>query len=252
MGSGFTENLKEASTSIADLHLSDDAVAVLKSQKYNNLLISEILTHPDFAEFIDDIEIFIQGYVQYRFNKLNAEVQLQRILIEAVRRKHEDVPKTDRDLYEKAASKGLIEETDYFAYKTQEILKRMLSDLREKHIHQDENMTFTKEEIYRDFSPEELNEIFIHYNAYIKGITPEELIASGYFPDLSDMDNIDMQLVLNWLGLKNDSLTREEYDFLYDHILMKSNKLYKFSKQHKKPKKKKKTEKPEESDSTEE
>ena len=47
-----------------------------------------------------------------------------------------------------------------------------------------------------------------------------------------------MQLVLNWLGLKNDSLTREEYDFLYDHILMKSNNLYKFSKQHKKPKKK--------------
>lgn len=243
---GFTENLKE--TAYSDLHLSDDAIAVLKSQKFNNRLISEILTHPEFAEFIDDIEIFVQGYVQYRFNKLNAEVQIKRIQLEASRQFYNDVQQTDRDLYEKATAKGLIEESDFFAYKTQEILKRMLKDLREKHKHEGENLTFTKEEIYRDLSPEELQERFIDYNAYIKGITPEELVESGYFPNLTDFEDIDMQLVLDWLGLRNDSLTREEYDYLYDHILMKSNKLYKFSHQHKNTKKKRKDTKADKSD----
>lgn len=236
---GLDDNLTQKSTPISELHLSDDAIEEIKKQKFNNRLLGEIITHPDFLELIDDIEIYVNGYVEYRFNKLNAEVQTLRLQMEYAKRKYSDVEQTDRAIYEKAVKEGLIEETDFFSYKILEVLKKILKDLRNKHKHKKENMTTTKKDIYTDLSDEEIEDKFITYKAIKDGVDPEVLRAANRFAKSENPDDMDMQLVLDWLGLRNDALTREEFDFLYD-ILLKSDKVDKFSKRHKSKNTKKK------------
>ena len=235
---GLDDNSKMKATPISELHLSDEAITEIKSQKFNNRILSELITHPEFQRFIDDIEIYINGYVEYRFNKLNAEVQVLRLNIEQSRREHEDVPQTDRDIYEKAAAEGLIDETDYFSYKTHEVLKRILKDLRDAHKLEGENMITTKADLYRDLSDEELAEKLATFEAIKQGKDPKEFISNITKTSEEPPADLDMQVILNDMGISTDALSREEFDFLYK-ILLKSNKVYKFSKRHKKSKREK-------------
>ena len=62
---GLNENKKHSGTSLADLHLSDDAVDVLSSGKINNRLLSELITHPEFARLMADMEIYVDGISVY-------------------------------------------------------------------------------------------------------------------------------------------------------------------------------------------
>ena len=50
---GMTENRQLDNISISELHLSDAALSLLKDQKINTLLLSELITHiQPFAAFI--------------------------------------------------------------------------------------------------------------------------------------------------------------------------------------------------------
>ena len=54
---GISENNVEANTPFEELHLTDDAIAVLKSGKINTRLLSEIISHPSFRKMMIDSEI---------------------------------------------------------------------------------------------------------------------------------------------------------------------------------------------------
>ena len=54
---GLTENLRFSNTAIDKLHLSDEAVAELMSDKLNTRLLSEIIVHPEFAELLAALEV---------------------------------------------------------------------------------------------------------------------------------------------------------------------------------------------------
>ena len=53
---GLVENKKHPDAVLADLHLSDEAVDVLKSGKLNNRLFCELVTHPEFPRLMADME----------------------------------------------------------------------------------------------------------------------------------------------------------------------------------------------------
>ena len=75
---GLVENKKHPDAVLADLHLSDEAVDVLKSGKLNNRLFCELVTHPEFPRLMADMEIYVDGMVSMQIRNLNA-------LLESVR-----------------------------------------------------------------------------------------------------------------------------------------------------------------------
>ena len=75
---GVTENKKRPDAVLSDLHLSDGAVDVLRNGKFNHRLLCELLEHPDFARWMTDLEICVDGLVSDRIRDMNAMVEATR------------------------------------------------------------------------------------------------------------------------------------------------------------------------------
>ena len=56
---GLTNNRKYENTPIEELHLSDEVVELLKSERFNNRLLCEIISHEKFKELLADAEIYV-------------------------------------------------------------------------------------------------------------------------------------------------------------------------------------------------
>lgn len=85
---GVTQNKKRPDAVLSDLHLSDGAVDVLRNGKFNHRLLCELLEHPDFARWMTDLEICVDGLVSDRIRDMNAMVEATRQELE--RRYHAD------------------------------------------------------------------------------------------------------------------------------------------------------------------
>ena len=85
---GVTENKKRPDAVLSDLHLSDGAVDILRNGKFNHRLLCELLEHPDFARWMTDLEICVDGLVSDRIRDMNAMVEATRQELE--RRYHAD------------------------------------------------------------------------------------------------------------------------------------------------------------------
>ena len=59
---GLTNNRKYENTPIEELHLSDEVVELLKSERFNNRLLCEIISHEKFKELLADAEIYVDGW----------------------------------------------------------------------------------------------------------------------------------------------------------------------------------------------
>ena len=123
---GLNENKKHSGTSLADLHLSDDAVDVLSSGKVNNRLLSELIAHPEFARLMADMEIYVDGMVSMQIRNLNA-------LLESVRTSiiERFAPKEDNTLLTLKAAQ--INEDEYFARVVGDDVESILRNLKQQH-----------------------------------------------------------------------------------------------------------------------
>ena len=123
---GLVENKKHPDAVLADLHLSDEAVDVLKSGKLNNRLFCELVTHPEFPRLMADMEIYVDGMVSMQIRNLNA-------LLESVRtsivEKYD--PKEDNTL--RTLKEAQIDEDEYFARVVSNNVERILCDLKQQH-----------------------------------------------------------------------------------------------------------------------
>ena len=123
---GLVENKNRPDAVLADLHLSDEAVDVLKSGKLNNRLFCELVTHPEFPRLMADMEIYVDGMVSMQIRNLNA-------LLESVRtsiiEKYD--PKEDNALRTLKAAQ--IDEDEYFARVVSNNVERILIDLKQQH-----------------------------------------------------------------------------------------------------------------------
>lgn len=123
---GLVENKNRPDAALADLHLSDKAIEMLKSGKVNNRLFCEFVTHPKFPHLMTDMEIYVDGMVSMQIRNLNT-------LLESVRasiiEKYD--PKEDNTLLTLKAAQ--INEDEYFARVVNDDMESILRDLKQRH-----------------------------------------------------------------------------------------------------------------------
>ncbi len=124
---GLTENKRHPNTALDELHLSDDAIDVLKSGKINSRLLSELISHVDFRRLMVDMEIYVDRIASMRIQDLNA-------LLEAVRQAViEKYAPDEDDLHLRTLQAAQIQEDEYFSHLMHEDMDRILRDIREEH-----------------------------------------------------------------------------------------------------------------------
>ena len=124
---GLTEQKNHPDTTLAELHLSDDAIDVLRNVNFNKRLLSEMLCHPDFQRMMLDAEIFVDRIADMRINDMNAVLEAVRQILLAKQQTGQD------DLYLRTLELAQVQEEEYFGHVVAEDLKRILCDIRETH-----------------------------------------------------------------------------------------------------------------------
>ena len=109
---GLSDNRVHENTPLAELHLTDEAVALLKSGRVNNRLLCEIIAHDKFAELLADAEIYVDGMATMRFHDMNTALAAVRAMILEVH------PEAAADRYLKILEAGQIQEEDFFCHVT--------------------------------------------------------------------------------------------------------------------------------------
>ena len=90
---GRTETKNHPNTALHELHLSDDAIDVLKTGHFNHRLLSEVICHKDFQTMMLDAEIYVDRIADMRIHDMNAVLEAVRHMAAA---KHKG---EDEDLY---------------------------------------------------------------------------------------------------------------------------------------------------------
>lgn len=122
-----TELRQHKNKSVSDLHLNDDAVQILKDEKYNPILLSELLTHESFSKFMTDLEIYIDG-----FN--DKGIQIANAFLDVMRCKLNELGADSNDTFAKVFDSSHIETEQYYLNILSEDLKPIVSDLRNAHM----------------------------------------------------------------------------------------------------------------------
>ena len=71
---GRSQTRNHPNADLADLHLSDDMIELLKSGLVDNSLLCELTTHPDFPRLTADLEIYVNGVAGKQVQSTNAIV----------------------------------------------------------------------------------------------------------------------------------------------------------------------------------
>ena len=105
---GLTENRYITNIEIAELHLDDNTIELLKSERFNNRLLCEIIKHPQFPKLMADTEIYVDGIATLQIKNLNDWLDSVRMQII-----QQSAPDSD-ELYLKILEAAHIQEDEYF------------------------------------------------------------------------------------------------------------------------------------------
>ena len=122
-----TENKNHPNTEQNALHLSDDAIEVLRTGKFNHRLLSELICHKDFQRFMLDAEIYVDRIADMRVNDMNAVLEAVRQM--ALMKNGGDA----NDLHLRTLEVAQIREDEYFGSLIASDLKDILRDIRSEH-----------------------------------------------------------------------------------------------------------------------
>lgn len=129
----LTNHRNHPNTGLAELHLSDEMVGLLKSGRINNRLLCEIATHDKFKRLMADAEIYVDGVATMRIRDLNRSLEAARRLIIS---RH---PEADGDRNMMTLEAGQIQEEDFFCHITHKSWDAILHDIRKAHINDAES-----------------------------------------------------------------------------------------------------------------
>ena len=76
---GLSETKNHPNADLADLHLSDDMVALLRSGLVDNSLLCELATHPDFPRFMADLDA-VSATIMKQHNPGLTDPQLRQLI----------------------------------------------------------------------------------------------------------------------------------------------------------------------------
>ena len=102
---GNTEVRTSSLTEIDDLMLDDETIELLKSGRFNNRLLCEIIKHPDFIKLMADTEIYVDGIATMQIKNMNDWLDAVRLQI--IQQKNPDA----NDLYLKVLESSLSDGT---------------------------------------------------------------------------------------------------------------------------------------------
>lgn len=63
----------------SDLGLSDNTIDLLKELKFNMRLLNELIQHKHFADFMADMEIYIDGLATMQITTLNSVAEIAKV-----------------------------------------------------------------------------------------------------------------------------------------------------------------------------
>ena len=124
---GLTETKRHPNADLADLHLSDDMIDVLKEGRVDTALLGELVAHKDFMKLLADINVYVNGLAAMQVHNLNAWVDTVRAKYLNEYRQGE----LDMDLLLSDAI--LLRERDYFSSRVHEDIDTIMEDIREAH-----------------------------------------------------------------------------------------------------------------------
>lgn len=122
---GMTEQKNHPNAEMDALHLSDDAIDILKEGKFNRRLLSEMLCHREFQTMMLDAEIYVDRIADSHIQTLNASIDALRAKLSG-----EQV----NDLWLRTLGKSHINEDEYFGRAIYDDLIIILKDIQAAHM----------------------------------------------------------------------------------------------------------------------
>lgn len=122
-----TENKNHPGTELGALNLSDAAVDVLKTGRFNHRLLSELICHKAFQRLMLDTEIYVDRIADMRIKDMNTILEATRQMVLMEHGESAD------DLYLHTLQAAQIQEEEYFGHLVDNDLNAILSDIREGH-----------------------------------------------------------------------------------------------------------------------
>lgn len=123
---GLTDNREQHLFPVDELGLDDETVDVLKSGKLNVRLICEMIKHPDYINFISDMEIYVDNLAGMQFRNINKMIEQTR-----VRLQNKGI--SDEDHYMKTLQVATISEDNYFNNLLGNDVVKIAKDIRDAH-----------------------------------------------------------------------------------------------------------------------
>ena len=128
---GLTENREQHRFPVDYLGLDDETVEILKSGKLNARLICEMIKHPEFTNFLTDMEIYVDNLAGMQFRNINK-------LIEQTRVRLQTKGVSDEEHYMKTLETASISEDNYFNNLLGNDIVKIAKDLRDSHVKDSE------------------------------------------------------------------------------------------------------------------
>ena len=123
---GLTENREQHPFAVDELGLDDETVDLLKSGKLNVRLICEMIKHPEFINFLSDLEIYVDNLAGMQIRNMNTMIEQTRMRLQ-----NNGIP--DSDHYMKTLEAASINEDNYFNNLLGNDIAKIAKDLRDAH-----------------------------------------------------------------------------------------------------------------------
>lgn len=117
---GLSDVDNHLNTAYSDLGLNDKAIDILKTKSINTRLLSEMIEHKHFADFLANIEIYIDRLASSQINTLNSKLHRAR---EEIKAQHNP---DDKEIYMRTYHKGKYKRIVIFTELSTRILTVLL------------------------------------------------------------------------------------------------------------------------------
>ena len=124
---GLTETKNHPNADLADLHLSDELIDLLKNGRIDTALFCELATHKDFVKLLADIEIYVNGIATGQIQNLNAWVDVARAEI------MEKYQSGEHDKTAYLLNAIHVQEGEYFSRRVHDDIDGIMEDIKESH-----------------------------------------------------------------------------------------------------------------------
>lgn len=124
---GVSNLEKEVDVEIQELHLTNEALDVLKAGGFSGTLLSEIISHRDFQRLMVDMEVFVDHIASMQVDNLNYGLGAARSIVQ--KQYHPD----ENELFYRTAELGKIPADEYVGAVLRDDLTSILRDIRKTH-----------------------------------------------------------------------------------------------------------------------